>query len=158
MTKIIRTLNVNDYHQVLSMETGIEDDYILPIFNRLIVYPNVLYGLFVDHQLVSFAGYTIYAKSYAMLGRLRSDLRYRGKGFATELMSYVMKEAFQRNQIKWVGANTQENNISAQRVLEKLGLKSYPKLYGATAKDISSLETGAKSWTPIHDLQRKQEW
>lgn len=155
----VRKLNINDYAQVLSMDTGIEDDYILSIYDRLIDSPeNALYGMFINDKLVSFAGYTIYANTYAMLGRLRSDLNYRGRGFATELMSFVLEESLKLNHISWVGANTQENNLATRRVLEKIGLKPFPKLYGVIAEEVSSLEAGENSWTLIHNIQRKKEW
>jgi len=158
MSIFIRKLNKEDFSNVLTMQTGIEDDYILPIFSELIIEPNVLYGLFLNRQLVSFAGYTIFANQYAMLGRLRSDLRYRGKGFATRLMSYVVEETQKVQDIKWIGANTQENNLTARRVLEKIGLHPYPKKYGAITQHVENLVTGSKPWTPIHDIQRKREW
>src|SRR5690625_2189481 len=157
MTKTIRKLTLQDYNQVLAMETGIEDDYILPIFDRLIVSPNVLYGLFVNEDLICLAGFTIYEKSYAMLGRLRSNVKYRGQGHATELMKFILGEALRLQDIKWIGANTEEKNIPARRLLNKLGLTPFPKLYAATVQDLSRLQTGAKKWKPIHELKRKKE-
>lgn len=151
-------LQSNDYPYLEAMDTGIEFDYITSIFDRLVAGNNRLYGLFLDGQLVSMCGYSIYADSYAMLGRLRSDRRFVGSGFATELVSYVMNEVFQLNGIQWVGANTQEHNISAQRVLKKIGLTPYITLHGALTKDTSTLESGAKPWQPVTDLKRKKEW
>ncbi|SEQ95950.1 hypothetical protein SAMN05216232_3808 [Virgibacillus subterraneus] len=96
-----RVLNSNDFKHLEKMNTGIEDDYIKRIFNRLITGKNRLYGLFLDDQMVSLGGYSIYASRYAMLGRLRTDRRFMGKGFSTELMYHMMNKAFQINGIQW---------------------------------------------------------
>ncbi|SFA83478.1 Acetyltransferase (GNAT) domain-containing protein [Lentibacillus halodurans] len=158
MKKTIRVLHSNDYPHLEVMDTGIEFDYIKHIFDRLVTGNNRLYGLFLDGQLVSLSGYSIYAGSYAMLGRLRSDRRFTGNGYSTELVSYVLNQVFQLNNIHWAGANTQEDNGSARRVLEKIGLSAYTTLHGAITKDISLLESGSEPWWPVTDLQRKQEW
>ncbi|HLR61374.1 MAG TPA: GNAT family N-acetyltransferase [Lentibacillus sp.] len=158
MSKTIRMLNKDDYPQYEAMETGIEFDYIAHIFDRLATGDNHLYGLFLDGRLVSVGGYSIYAGSYAMLGRLRSDLRFKGNGFSTEVVSYILNEVFKLNGIRWVGANTQEHNTSAQRVLEKVGLNPYITLHGALTKDTAALESGAEPWQPVTSLQRKKDW
>lgn len=158
MSKVIRKLTLADFPQVKDMHTGIEDDYIILIFEELIEEPHAIFGLFINEQLVSFAGYSIFADQYAMLGRLRSDLRFRGRGYATKVMSYALEQAKKIEGIKWIGANTQEDNPSARKVLEKIGLMPYPKLYRAITNDISTVITEAKPWSPIHDLNRKREW
>ncbi|MBP1969122.1 GNAT superfamily N-acetyltransferase [Virgibacillus natechei] len=157
-TITIRLLQYDDYPQVEALDTGIEDDYVKNIFERLVVEPNCLFGVFQEGQLVSMGGYTVYAKNYAMLGRLRSDRRYKGNGFSTSLMSHMIHTAFQQNDIQWVGANTEEHNRSAQRVMEKNRLTNYVTLHNATTKDTSSLESGAKPWNSITDLQKKKDW
>ncbi|WP_163970331.1 GNAT family N-acetyltransferase [Oceanobacillus halotolerans] len=154
----IRLLQHEDYPYIEAMDTGIEDDYVPRVFDHLVTGNNRLYGLFTNDQLVSMAGYTIYAGRYAMLGRLRSDRRYRGNNYATTNVSHVLNEAFQLNGIQWVGANTQEENTPARRVLEKIGLKVYSTLHGATTDDTSMLETGAKTWQPIHSIKQKRDW
>ncbi|MBB5174037.1 GNAT family N-acetyltransferase [Texcoconibacillus texcoconensis] len=158
MNKSIRVLQSNDYAYLEAMETGIEDDYIPRIFDKLTTGNNRLYGLFLEGQLVSMGGCSIYAGSYAMLGRLRSDRRFRGNHFGFELMSHVMNEVIKLDGIKWIGANTQEENIPARRVVDKLGLVPYAKLHGAVTKDTSLLESGAKRWTPIESNERKKAW
>ncbi|WP_164669333.1 GNAT family N-acetyltransferase [Virgibacillus doumboii] len=159
MNTSIRMLHSNDYPHLEAMDTGIEDDYVKRVFNRLATGNNFLYGLFLDNgQMVSIGGISIYAGHYAMLGRLRSDRRFAGKGYSTMLMEYMMNEAFQMSGVQWVGANTQENNTSARRVIEKVGLSPYTMMHGAITKDTSALESGAKPWNPITDLERKKDW
>ncbi|SDQ94851.1 GNAT family N-acetyltransferase [Virgibacillus salinus] len=158
MDKTIRVLNSNDFKHLEKMNTGIEDDYIKRIFNRLITGKNRLYGLFLDDQMVSLGGYSIYASRYAMLGRLRTDRRFMGKGFSTELMYHMMNKAFQINGIQWVGANTQEHNTPARRVMERIGLTPYIPQHAAQTKDTTALETGSEPWTPVTDLQQKKDW
>lgn len=151
-------LNTDDLVNFEEMDTGIEDDYVERIFHRLSTGNHRLYGLFLDNQMVSMGGYTIFADHFAMLGRLRSDRLFRGNNFATELISYIIEEALQLTKIQWIGANTQMDNLPARRVLEKLGLIPHEPLHGAITKDTSALETGSKPWTPIHSLERKKFW
>ncbi len=158
MNKQIRMLTSEDFPYLEAMDTGIEDDYVMRIFHRLTIENHRLYGLFIDGQMASMGGYTIFAGRYAMLGRLRSDRRFRGNNLATQLISYIMNEAFQVDGIQWVGANTQEYNTPARRVVEKLRLKPYVMLHGAVTKDTSALETGAKPWKQIDSIERKKHW
>jgi len=159
MEQTIRRLAMEDLPYLEAMETGIEDDYVKRIFERLVTAEgNRLYGLFIGDQLASVCGYTIFAEHYAMLGRIRSDIRFRGKDLATQLTVYVRDEAFKLPNIQWVGANTQEENTAARRVLEKTGFSEYPPLYGATAKDVSTLESGADPWKRIDDTEQKKAW
>ncbi|GAB3057980.1 GNAT family N-acetyltransferase [Virgibacillus ainsalahensis] len=154
----IRMLQYEDYFHLEAMDTGIEDDYVKHIFDKLIQGPNRLFGLFSEGRMVSMGGYSIYAKRNVMLGRLRSDRRYKANGFASSLMTYMMHQAFQLPHIQWVGANTQEHNIPAQRVMDKIGLSRQITLHGAVTTDVSALVTGAKRWNPINDLEQKKKW
>ncbi|AXF55240.1 GNAT family N-acetyltransferase [Salicibibacter kimchii] len=158
MNLLIRQLHVEDLPRFAKMDTGIEDDYILAIFDRLVTGNHHLYGLFIDGELVSTGGYTVYANRYAMLGRLRSDQSLQGRNLSTKLMTFVIEKALQHPGIEWVGANTQEHNIPAQRVLEKLGLTTEITLFNATTNNVTSLQSGSEPWQPIHDLNRKREW
>lgn len=158
MDTLIRLLTNEDLPYLEAMETGIDDDYVIRIYDRLISGTSRLYGLFFDDNLISIGGYTIFAKQYAMLGRMRSDLRYRGNDLSTKLMAHVVNEAFKLPDIQWVGANTQEENLPARRVMNKLGLMEISILQEATTKDISMLESGAQTWNEIHDIERKKDW
>lgn len=159
MEKTIRVLSLEDLPYMKAMQTGIEDDYVTRIFERLVTTDqNRLFGLFLNDHLASVCGYSIFAKHYAMLGRIRSDIRYRGKDLATMLTSQVMDEAFKLPDIHWVGANTQEKNLPARRVLEKLGLSPQAVIYGATTKDVSWLESGSAGWNEMVDVKRKKQW
>lgn len=121
-TMEIRKLSEKDSDLIEKMDTGIENDYVIHVFSRLTQGDNHLFGLFKGGEIAVVGGFTIYKKSYAMLGRLRSDRKFRGQNLATELNQYLMKKAFQMENIKWVGANTQEDNYPARRVLQKLRL------------------------------------
>ncbi|MFD2045476.1 GNAT family N-acetyltransferase [Ornithinibacillus salinisoli] len=158
MERSIRLLHSDDYPLLETMDTGIEDDYVKRVFHRLSTGDNRLYGLFLGDQLVSLGGINIYAKRYAMLGRLRSDRRFRGQDFATKVMTYMLKEAFLIDGIQWVGANTQEENVPARRVMEKIGFSPYTMLHGALTDDTTTLTIDAKPWKLIDDLQRKKDW
>lgn len=158
MEKLIRALTKKDLPKLKAMETGIEDDYVIRVFDRISTGNNKLFGLFTDGQLVSVGGLTVFAKQYAMLGRMRSDLRFQGNDLSTSLMSKVLEETFKIPDIQWVGANTQEKNIPAQRVLKKIGLAERHISYGATALEISSLENGGTPWRREDNISRKRQW
>lgn len=80
MNALIRQLLPLDKNLMTGMHTGIADDYIIRIFDRLCTGNHVLFGTFINHQLVSTAGYSTFGSDYAMFGRLRSDIRYRSRG------------------------------------------------------------------------------
>lgn len=158
MTTQIRMLNAEDIPLLQAMDTGIEGDYILRIAGNLMEGNNRLFGLFIDNSLVSFGGYSIFANHYAMLGRLRSDRRFMKNGYATELMRHIRDAAFRIPHIQWAGANTQENNLSARKVLEKINFHPLTTLHGALTDDVSVLEKDASPWMEITDLIKKHEW
>ncbi|WP_225743563.1 GNAT family N-acetyltransferase [Marinilactibacillus sp. Marseille-P9653] len=160
MNKEIRQLNKFDYDQYKSMQTGLDDDYMLAVYPSLTDGDNRLFGLFVDEQLVSTAGYSVFANHFIMLGRLRSDVRYRGKNYATEILEYVKALSLQLPEVAFVGANTEKHNLPAQKVLSKIGLPHVTTLYAAQTTDLSPLLSDEDStvWTKLTDLGRKQNW
>lgn len=158
MSNEIRLLSLEDFSFFKAMNTGIKDDYVERIFPNLVSGPNRLFGLFQDGRLASVGGYTIFAKHYAMMGRIRSDIRDRGKNFSTQLTLHLKEQAFQHPGIEWVGANTQEENTPARRVLEKSGLREQATLFGAITQDVSVLEKGHAEWKEIHGLAQKKAW
>lgn len=158
MEKSIRQLKLEDLHYLEAMDTGIEDDYILRVYSRISSGSSRLYGLFMDGRLASIGGYTIFADQYIMLGRMRSDLRYRGNNLSTQLMAFIMEQAFMLPAIQWIGANTQQENTSARRVMDKLGLAEVSTLYSAISTDASSLETGGAVWQELTELSQKKAW
>ncbi|TFB24309.1 GNAT family N-acetyltransferase [Filobacillus milosensis] len=154
----IRPLTIDDYDILKDMHTGIEDDYVVRIFERLVTSEeHKIFGLFDDGQLVSVSGYTIFADHYAMLGRWRSDLRYQGKGYATKIVQYIMDELKQNEQIKWIGANTQRTNFPALRVLEKLKLPMLKALHASTLIDSNNLNyASGEKWEAVTSLEEKR--
>ncbi len=151
---------MNDLDSVQAMQTNIEDDYILRIFSKLVQSKtNILYGLFNENHIVAMAGYTLYPGGYAMLGRLRSDMRYHSKGHATEILSYVKNKLEQDPSIKWIGANTNFNNKPARRVLEKIGFTQLTKLHSIPVKNKPLLSgTPGEVWTKVTTIQEKRQW
>src|SRR5690625_7915505 len=107
----IRKLDTEDFKLVQNMQTSVADDYIPQAFHNLIIEPNILYGLFVDDRLVSVAGYSVFAEELAMLGRLSSDVRFNGHGFAADIIANILDTAFENPRIRWVRANTQDENM-----------------------------------------------
>lgn len=158
MNNEIRLLSLEDFPFLKAMDTGIKDDYVERIFPNLVSGPNRLFGLFREGRLASVGGYTIFAKHYAMMGRIRSDIRDRGNNFSTELTLYIKEQAFRHPSIEWVGANTQEENAPARRVLEKSGLHEQTSLFGAITQDVSMLEKDHAAWKEIHESAHKKAW
>lgn len=159
MDYTIKPLKMEDFPYLEAMQTGIEDDYVKRIFERLVTTENNrLFGLFLGEQLASVCGYTLFAGSYAMIGRIRSDVRFRGMDLATKLTAHVLNAAFQLPHIQWVGANTQEENVPARRVLEKLGLHEHSPLYGATTQEVPAFDPDVSQWREITDNRLKEEW
>lgn len=154
----IRQLQQDDLHHVKSMETGIVDDYLIRVYNRVSKGASRLYGLFVDNHLASIGGYTIFEEHYIMLGRMRSDLRFRGQNYSTQLMTHILKQSFALPAIQWVGANTQQNNHSARRVLDKLGLNEISTLSSAISTDVQFFEKDQTMWHELTELVHKRKW
>lgn len=157
-TMAIRRLHGEDLELFKDMDTGIEDDYVLRVFDQLTEGNNRLFGLFINDQIAVIGGFTLFKKRYAMLGRLRTDRRFRGQNLATELNRYLIKEAFHIDGIDWVGANTQEDNFPAKRVLKKLGLTPLTALHGAWTDNLSSLSNDQEQWQEVYNKDEKKDW
>ena len=158
MNETIRQLTDDDLQALQDMDTGIDDDYVIRVFDRISTGNNRLFGLFQDGRLASIGGYTIFAGSYAMLGRMRSDVRFRGQSLSSRLMAHVRDAALDHPGIRFVGANTQEFNLPARRVLEKIGLSRQAELFSAIAKDVETFESGALPWRKIASAEEKMRW
>ncbi|ANU16482.1 GNAT family N-acetyltransferase [Planococcus maritimus] len=158
MNETIRQLTSDDLQALQDMDTGIDDDYVIRVFDRISTGANRLFGLFYDGQLASIGGYTVFAGSYAMLGRMRSDMRFRGLNLSSRLMAHVRDAALTHPGIRFVGANTQESNLPAQRVLEKIGLSRQAELFSAIAPNVEMLESGAAPWRKIDNDDEKMRW
>lgn len=158
MNETIRQLTDDDLQALQDMDTGIDDDYVIRVFDRISTGNNRLFGLFHDGRLASIGGYTIFAGSYAMLGRMRSDVRFRGQSLSSRLMAHVRDAALDHPGIRFVGANTQEFNLPARRVLEKIGLSQQAELFSAIAKNVEPFESGAVPWRKIASAEEKMRW
>ncbi|MBO8156834.1 MAG: GNAT family N-acetyltransferase [Bacillaceae bacterium] len=156
----IRKLNVGDYDFLKKMDTGIGDDYVVRIFPGLVKSTHqAVYGLFDSEKmhLLSIAGYTIFARKFAVLGRLRSDRRFLSKGHATRLVQYIIDDLKTMPEIKWIGANTQMPNVSARRVLEKLGLSPNVTFYSTELVNREKITgTDGELWTAVNATEEKR--
>lgn len=127
---MIRTLTHYDYEHVKGMVTNIEDDYIIRIFSHL-VEQDLLVGYFINSKLVGLAGLTIFEDEVAILGRLRTHVRYRGKGIATSLMEVLIDHAYKSDRVKWVGYATEKDNLSANSLSSKLNMVTKAEIISA---------------------------
>ncbi|MEQ6391198.1 GNAT family N-acetyltransferase [Bacillaceae bacterium S4-13-58] len=156
----VRKLSLEDLPQLQAMDTGIEDDYVIYIFENLVTEKShSVYGLFDHEKMVAIAGYTVFAKHFAVLGRLRSDRRYRGNGHATELLKWIMDELNGMDDIHWIGAATNEPNLPARRVLDKLGLSADAIYHSLVLKspDVFGSVADGPVWDPVTDISEKRK-
>lgn len=157
-TTSIRKLQLADLPIVKAMQTNIADDYVIEIFDRLVsADEHALYGLFVDNQLTTIAGYSVFPGGYAMLGRLRSDVRNHGKGNATLLLNYLIDLLRRDPLIKWIGGNTNIENKPARRVLDKLGFSEVTTFHALPLANRKKLQgVVGPVWQEISSLQEKR--
>jgi hypothetical protein len=156
---IIRKLTIEDRQQVEMMDTGIEGDYVLLIFNRLIEHDD-LFGLFINDSLVSIAGLTVFGNGYAVLGRLRTDIKFRGNGYATKLLLYLDNYAQDQKHIKWIGLATEGKNKPVRKICKELSLSQVSEYFSclietAVLKNIGPIRTG--DWEEItcfHEIRK----
>ncbi|WLR49332.1 GNAT family N-acetyltransferase [Halobacillus litoralis] len=157
----VKPLTIEDYPTLKEMDTGIEDDYVVRIFDRLVTSDShELFGLFQNGQMLAVGGYSLFGKDkFAMLGRLRSDRRFQLKGNATELLKPVVDQLKKDPRVSWIGANTHLGNLSARRVLEKLGIDQGPIIHYLTLKhpDLLAGHTPGPVWKPVDGLKRKRD-
>lgn len=86
------------------------------------------YGIFVDERLVSIARLyklLLHIPEVCSVGMVFTDPDYRGRGFATSLVSKCVESAFRNDSVKYVALTVNRDNISAKRVYEKIGFKKY---------------------------------
>jgi len=159
MNEEIRRLTADDVSFYQKMQTGLDDDYMLRAFHRITDGPNYLYGLFVSDVLVALSGFTVFKDHYAMLGRLRTDQRYRKNGYGTKIVQYSLDQGLKHPDVQWIGANTEQHNKASQAVLRKIGLPPVKLLYAAQTHSLISLtREDAPKWKAITDHSRKAEW
>lgn len=157
----VRMLTIDDLPLLEVMDTGIEDDYVVRIFDRLIHSDShELFGLFQEEQMMAVGGYSLFGQDkFAMLGRLRSDRRYQQRGHATKLLQPIIDHLRERPDVSWIGANTHLGNIPARRVLQKLGIDQGPVIHYLTLNQPEKLvgHTPGPVWTEVEDLNKKHE-
>lgn len=160
MNLSFKQLYQKDFDLYKGMETQLEEDYMLNVFNRLTSNGNALFGLFQGDRLVAVAGYTLFAGEFAMMGRLRSDSRYRKNGYGTMMTEYIYNKAKQAEGVKWIGANTEKHNIPAQKVLKNLSIPHITTLFAAQTSDLSPLITpdDTAEWRQVTSSEKKREW
>jgi len=159
MTEQLRQLTAEDITYYKEMQTGLDDDYMLQVFDRITAGANYLFGIFVEDELVALSGFTLFKHHYAMLGRLRVDRRYRKNGYGTRIVEYSLKQAALHPDVEWIGANTERHNKAAQAVLKKVGLPPVAMLYAAQTASLETLvSTESTVWEACTDTNRNWDW
>ncbi|MBB6453556.1 hypothetical protein HNQ94_002005 [Salirhabdus euzebyi] len=155
----MRKLTKADYSKLTAMDTGIEDDYVVRIFDNLLESKeHALYGLFDDEKMLTIAGYSIFANHFAMLGRLRSDRRYLARGNATTLLLKMIEDLKADPNIFWIGANTEVHNGPARRVLTKIGLPADPPSYPVKLQESMKIQgKPGPLWQAINEREEKRK-
>ncbi len=154
----IRLLTPTDFPLYQQMETGVDNDYMLTVFDRLVTPPNnYLYGLFYDDILVTVAGITYFPGGNVMLGRLRSDKRFRQQGFPTQLLDDLIATVKQDPDVHFVGGYTHINNIPAKKILARLGLTLVDTYYSFPAVNLKPMIIDQTIiWNEITDFDQKR--
>ncbi|MCA1011161.1 GNAT family N-acetyltransferase [Halobacillus halophilus] len=157
----VQPLSHKDRPALEAMDTGIEDDYVIRIFEKLIESDShEIFGLFKEGNLLSVGGYSLFGNGkFAMLGRLRSDRRMLMKGNATELLKPIVEQLLRDPQVAWVGANTHLHNLPARRVLQKISLEEGPILHFLTLKspELLTHHKPGPVWEEVTSLQYKKD-
>lgn len=154
----IRRLTIKDFSLYQHIQTGMDNDYMLSVFDRLVTPPaNYLYGLFHDDVLLSVAGYTHFPGGNVMLGRLRSDKRFRQLGYPTQLLHYLVDTVKQDPNVKFIGGYTHIDNTPAKKILTKLGMKHIDTYHSFPAVNLKPLITDQMLWDEITDNQKKRQ-
>ncbi|KUP05411.1 hypothetical protein Q73_13380 [Bacillus coahuilensis m2-6] len=153
----VKRLSLDDFSKIKEMDTGIEDDYVVRAFENLLQRPdNFLYGLLEDERIVTVAGYSVFANRFAILGRLRTDRRYLSRAYATKLLLEIIEEMKNNPTISFIGAATNEPNVSANKVCQKLGLEQLVTFHCLTCRDFSKLQDNGPTWTPVETVNEKR--
>lgn len=156
----IRPLTSSDQALVYAMDTGIKEDYVLRILHHLLQHERV-YGALYNNKLVGIASYTLFEGHFAVLGRLRTDISFRGKGVATGLLSFIMEKLKANPAIEWIGLTTLDDNIPVHRIANTLGLNHLVTYfsYRMNDKDLSELSNPEMSlWKEIVHLEHKKTY
>lgn len=124
---LIRRLTSKDIPIIKEMPTGLKEDYVGRILQRLLEEETLL-GYFYKEKLVGIAGMTIFERQAVVLGRLRTHADYRNQGIASALMKALQKEACHHRLISWVGYATEEYNTPGNRLAPHLKMKLEAKV------------------------------
>ncbi|WP_171016914.1 GNAT family N-acetyltransferase [Pseudalkalibacillus caeni] len=156
----MRRLGLGDAEQFRQMETGIENDYVVRIFDKL-VQEDLLYGAFYENELIGIAGITVYEIQYAILGRLRTRVHDRGKGVARKLFRFLVSQLRQNPHIKWIGYATEESNIPANSIASHLSMDCIAKIYSSKLNrtgsgHFASLDSDTDDWQEIKGCKEKK--
>ncbi|MFC7321987.1 GNAT family N-acetyltransferase [Halobacillus campisalis] len=104
--------------------------------------------------------YSLFGQNrFAMIGRLRSDRRYRSQGYATELLKPVIDQLRNSPEVKWIGANTHVHNHSARRLLEKSSLQADTISYYLTLNKPEKLKDHfpGERWNEVYTIYEKRD-
>ena len=88
---------------------------------------NKNFGIYVDEELVSFAGIHAYSEQYqvAAVAHVTTNPSYRKKGYGKEVTAALSKSL--REKIKFIGLNVRIDNSQAIGCYKKLGYREFGK-------------------------------
>lgn len=154
----IRLLTFEDLSVYQKMQTGVEKDYMLDVFKRLTTTnENRLFGYFVGETLVAVAGYTYFPGGNVMLGRLRSDYRYRKQGYPTKLLTALVKQLSSDKTVRFIGGYTHISNTPAKKIMSRLGFQFIDTHYSFACTDLSPfLSSKTRVWDELITFDKKK--
>ena len=122
-SKLLRRLHTEDDASKLAMLLSSRKDRTMGTVREYIelISKQPIYGVFVDDELVSYAGSFIQLPQVWMIGGVYTHLKHRSKGYATLAMSAVTEEALKNAEA--AALFVRSDNYSAIKVYEKIGYK-----------------------------------
>ena len=120
-SKLLRRLRTEDDASKLVMLLSRRNDRTMRTVKKYIemISKQPIYGVFVNGELVSYAGSFIQLPQVWMIGGVYTHLKHRSKGYATLAMSAVTEEALKNAEA--AALFVRSDNYSAIRVYEKIG-------------------------------------
>jgi len=122
-SKLVRRLHIEDDASKLAMLLSNRKDRTTGTVKKYVelISKQPIYGVFVNDELVSYAGSFIQLPHVWMIGGVYTHPKYRSKGYATLATSAVTEEALRNAET--AALFVRSDNYSAVRVYEKIGYK-----------------------------------
>ena len=141
----VRLLQIDDWEQWIDLRMAYIEEMKLPLqqsmdeireeFERDVAM-KIAWGLFLQEELVSIADLNAKAMDLGQVGGVFTVPQHRKKGYSSAVMRQLMHDAKHLHNLRKLIIFTGEDNISARKVYESLGVAAigyYALLFGITS-------------------------